>query len=191
MGRAHTRAVIAALPKREPSARKKRTPKGAAKKQRKREQQGSGSRSEFRVKCCISLMCTPLERTPPCDYCRTTRYHVTYDDDPHPSRGFPQHLGCTGRRQLGKFEKDTCQSFEPVPGWDGPDRELGEVDAQTLDTRRRGRGRSQFSGDALVCVPRPAVAHRVIEAPLFMRFHSLRLSSGRRSADILACCMLC
>ncbi len=74
------------LPPRTAPVRKKRSPRAARKKQRKREQEGSGSHSEFRVKCCLSLMLTPLKRPTPCPVCRASRYHVTYAADPHPSR---------------------------------------------------------------------------------------------------------
>ena len=70
-----SKAEIAKLPPRVPSARKKRTPRAAAEKQTKREQEGSGSRQSFRVRCCISLMGTPAERLTPCTECRTHRYY--------------------------------------------------------------------------------------------------------------------
>ena len=85
------------LPPRKHSTRRKRTPKGAAKKQRKREAEGSGSRSSFRVRCCLSLMGTPAERPTPCNICRRKRYHVTYDAHPDPSRVKRQRDSTSGK----------------------------------------------------------------------------------------------
>ena len=80
-------------------SRHHKTPRAAAKKRQKREREGSGSRSEFRVRCCLSLMGTPAERPRPCWYCRKARYHVPYDADPDNGR-------VTTRRRNGKTYKE-------------------------------------------------------------------------------------
>ena len=121
------------LPPKKLPARKRRSPKGAEKKQRKREEEGSGSRSSFRVRCCLSLMGTPAERLPPCDECRRRRYHVTYDADPDPSR-----VKRRRDRKSGNFYKEYRGYYcaEPPTGVEFTDRAGDET-----SNCRRGRAR--------------------------------------------------